>query len=134
MLSPLARSLMLACGLLLALPPGWCCMVPFRACAQEAAPGDAQQPRACCRHADGASRPSPPRAPQPAPLPLGKCPCSQHAVSTDAPKAVGGDLVLAAPPPAIDPVQFPAVAGPVVTAPLPTFDHSLRLLHCVWLC
>src|SRR5262245_64539709 len=77
MLSPLARSLMLACGLLLVLPPGWCCMVPFRACAQEVKDGDAQQPRPCCQHADGASKPSSPRAPEPAPpLPLAKCPCS----------------------------------------------------------
>jgi hypothetical protein len=135
MLSWFARFLMLACGLLLALPPGWCCMAPFSACAQESAKGDAQQPRPCCQHADGTSKPSAPRPSQPAPpLPLGKCPCAQHALSTDAPKAAGNDLALAAPPPLIDSVPFPVVADPVVIAPLPTFDHSCRLLHCVWLC
>jgi hypothetical protein len=133
MRSAFSRFLLLACGLLLALPPGWCCMVPAWGTSQETPKSDGPQPRSCCGHSNEAPKPAAPERPNRAPLPVDQCPCCERSTSTDAPKTVGCDQALTAPLPLIDLAAAP-VAGPILDSPVFLFDHSLRLIHCVWLC
>jgi hypothetical protein len=132
--STFPRFLLLACGLLLALPPGWCCMVPAHAVAQETRKSDDSQPRSCCGHSKEAPKPAAPEGPKRAPLPFGRCPCCDRTTSTDAPKTLGCDQALAAPLPLIVLAASPTLAGPILDQPVSPFDHSLQLIHCVWLC
>jgi hypothetical protein len=124
----------LACGLLLALPPGWCCLLlpcPVRAAAPaqtEATADEAQCP--CCRHTVPQPQPpsdaAPPRCPQPT-----CCAAAPDAVKPSAPLA---DTALPAALPAADLSPCPAPTGPAAAvAPSPA-STPLHVLHCVWLC
>jgi hypothetical protein len=132
MLPASLRTLMLACSLLLALPPGWCCMVragvPTPA-AEKAAPHHCP----CCP-CQGTAKPKAPE-PHPLPLPPAQCPCDgRQATAPDATKASGDNLTLAAPPPVIDLVPTFSVDGDIVALPFFPSHVSLQLLHRVWLC
>jgi hypothetical protein len=130
--SILLRRLMLVCGLSLALPPGWCCMLPALGAFQETEPV-ASNPPSCC---ECCKVPAPTKtpAPRPAPLPPGKCPCDdRHSATPDGPKVVGCDLAAATPSPVLD-LPPAAVEGcRAVSSPF-CFGLSLQLLHRVWLC
>jgi hypothetical protein len=134
MRSFLLRLASLTCGLLLTLPPGWCCMWlpgPARAAAPEQSPAEPCCP--CCCHP---AQPTEPASPAPAPAP--RCPCADRDATT--PEAVK--------PPALQPgadlgAPAPAAAGPAPSAApdgLPTglrfalSSAPLNVLHCVWLC
>ena len=123
------NSLVLCCGLLLALPPGWCCTIAFEAGVKTAPKTAAFHCPLCC---DITPEPAPsqPEPPRPEACPI----CGDR------------DLVKPAQPEtlAVD------VAGPVLTLPsdlvvvaafLPAVLESgsdrtipLHMLHCVWTC
>ncbi len=130
----LMRSLILTGTFLLALPPGWCCMVPYRASTQRVPPSDKPQNSACCKHHDTPSTPPTRQAPKRTPLPYGQCPCSDHSLFTDASKVVCADLALPAPLPLIDEASSSATAEAPSDLPIWPLDNSLQLIHCVWLC
>jgi hypothetical protein len=128
----LLRTLLLASGLLVALPPGWCCMV--RSVASPQVPKrDTPTPKSCC---DCCKEPAKPQTPEPRPLPHepGKCPCGEHhSTAPDAPKALSLDLSLPTPSTMIDLTPF-WFDGRAVSSVVSPFDLSFRILHCVWLC
>jgi hypothetical protein len=133
MRSAILRPLTLACGLLLALPPGWCCMARAWESPQQAESDTPCPPPDCCP-CKGPAQPKAP-TPRPAPLPPGQCPCDgRQSVAPDAPKAVGCDLSLPAPLPVIDLVPCRARGDGPVSLPVFSSDFSLHLRHCVWLC
>ena len=131
MRSPVLRLLVLGCGLLLALPPGWCCIFAFRSVKQEA---PKSSPCCCCPCcAEKAPRPAP--TPTPAPKAPDRCPCAdRHTTAPDAPKVFVCDLGFVVHLPATDlSPSWPGVSslvGPHSPA-VPTSSHAL---NCVWLC
>ena len=132
--SALLRFLVLGCGLLLALPQGWCCMVRLQPAVSESK-GDDPNPCSCCPYCKLPDKPSIPPIPGPKPLTPAECPCGDRAsTAPDAPKVLTCDISL------------PGILPTIVLAPscvqdddlvsqlhFPS-DHSLRLLHCIWLC
>lgn len=137
--SRLMHTLALAGGLLLALPPGWCCMVGPWGSAQKAGSRAAVpasccgQCGSCCRTSQVPVEPAGPAPPQ-APLPPAKCPCGdRHATAPDGPKVVTGDLVLLAPP-TIESAPAWCASERIVLSPVFYSDLSLQVLHRVWLC
>jgi hypothetical protein len=122
------RFLMLGCGLLLALPPGWCCILAIQTARQETT-----KLVPCCRSCCGNSNSSTP-TPKPVPHKPGRCPCADR--QTTAPENVKTfhcDLSIVAPLAALDPAPFEANAGEPAGLP-PHLCSSAQLLHCVWLC
>jgi hypothetical protein len=122
----------LACGLLLALPPGWCCLLqPCPARAAAPAPADPGPQCPCCSHPI-----PPPEAPAPVPPP--RCPCADRDATKSGtvkpPALLPGDGLAAAPTsaPDLQPSTAPgeSLAGPNLALP----SVSLHILHCVWLC
>lgn len=119
------KSLALCCGVLLALPPGWCCVVPslFAAARQET------EPCCCCpRSAEGEQSPAhDSRTPKPE-----RCPCEDRLGTTiDVHKPAADALLLAPLPLDLRPFvgtteRTPAVASPPTTP-------SLYLVHCLLL-
>ena len=128
MRSPLLRSLVLGCGLLLALPAGWCCLF---AC--QGAPQD--QPAACTCCCGGEPGCPPARQPRPAPAEPGKCPCADRDSTAPAgPKIIGGGLSLPAPPAPAHVVPCRVATAGVADVDHPPLGPPVHLLHCVWLC
>ncbi len=128
------RSLMLGCGLLLALPPGWCCTFAFRAPKPDtpkAAPEDTPGCCPCC--AKKAAKPA--QTPTPAPKAPARCPCSdRQLVAPDAPKVFAGDLGLVVPSPVADLFTFWPGVRSAVGHRGPAAPSSCHILNCVWLC
>ena len=129
------RSLAFACSLLLALPPGWCCLWlpgPARAAAAPTeAPAEPCCP--CCNH------PVPPTESEaPAPAPPQRCPCADRETTT--PEAVKPPALLAGdhlgtPIPCADDLAPSAAPGGLVPASsLAPSSAPLNVLHCGWLC
>jgi hypothetical protein len=132
MRSVLFRALVLACGTLLALPPGWCCLFGRGYCC--GARPEAKAACSCAKTAEAAccckEKPSEPLKPPPE-----KSRCCVR------------DLTVA---PKVDPptggLAVAVLAGPpALLADLTTFSFSptlpttlstppLHLLYCVWLC
>jgi hypothetical protein len=128
------RSLALMCGLILALPPGWCCMLSPRA-STTGARGEAKQVRSCCGHCKHSSKATHPSAPSRQPLPPGKCPCTDRdATSPDAFKILGSDLVLTSSTSVGDAVPCSVSFGHPIEVHDPPSDSSFLILHCVWRC
>ncbi len=133
MASFLVRFLTLVGSLLLALPPGWCCMLWPQAPAQETRTA-ASQTRPCCGQCEPEGKPPAPSPGKPAPLPAGKCPChDRDTTSPDAPKGVGPHLLAPATPLVVGPPPCWAGSGRHVDPPA-FVSNPLRLLNCVWLC
>jgi hypothetical protein len=126
------RSLMLACSLLLALPPGWCCL--FRPAPVAAAqPSPTAKEPTCCGHC-GQRNSAPVPAPKQQQRPLGECPCTEHhfTVPNQAEK-VSTDIALVAfviAPPALSRLDVGEDAG-LLPDPLVL---PLHLVHCTWRC
>jgi hypothetical protein len=122
MIARLIRLLCLGCGVLLALPPAWCCYTP------SVAQPDPTEPSCCQRKEAPKPAPSPPPAPE-------RCPCCDRlSVSTADPQKVAADVSHAAPVVVV--VADSPRAGPSAdVAPIPLIlSRPLRLLQCVWLC
>jgi hypothetical protein len=132
MRTSLLRLASLACGLLLALPPGWCCLwMPGPACAA-AAPAEAEPCCPCCCHPAQPTEPA-----TPAPAPPQRCPCADREAT--APEAVkppalqaGADLGAPVPVPALAPSAVQECLLPASS--LTSSSAPLNVLHCVWLC
>ena len=128
--SRLLRSLVLGCGLLLALPPGWCCIFAFRSVKQEA-------PKAspCCCPCCAKEAPRPAPTPAPAPKAPDRCPCAdRHSTAPDAPKVFASDPGFVAPVPVIHLAPFwLGITAPAGFCP-PAAATSSHVLNCVWLC
>src|SRR5947207_2817909 len=109
----LIHFLLLGCGLLLALPPAWCCY-PVRL---SPAPQSEPTPAACCHK---------PQAPEPAPPAPVRCPCDdRNTVTSAGPEKVAVDLSLPAlltlvvpDSPRVGPPADAAPTTPVASAPL----------------
>jgi hypothetical protein len=128
----LLHLLPLACGLLLALPPGWCCLLgpcPARAAPAPAEPSDGAQCPCCC-HPN--PRPEPAR-----PAPPLRCPCADRDATTPdvlkPPTLLSGDG-LAALPAGADLELTASHDAPVTHAGPLSLSAPLNVLHCVWLC
>ena len=128
------RTLVFACGLLAALPPGWCCLAFCRTCcAAPAQAGNKARPSCCqdCCHEKGEPRSAPcHQAP-----PSDKSWCCEHqpglppeTKALDAPAAL--PVFLSAPDlfPPVGNGTRAASAREIVVLPPP------HVLHCVWLC
>ena len=121
------RGLVLSCSLALALPPGWCCLVPARATQDTPVPAGH-----CCSYTKSAPPADP--VPEPAPAKPGGCGCCER----DSTPPLDPERLIAAPAPAASPAVEPSPprAGPGLTfavgfhAPSP----PLQILYCVWLC
>ena len=135
MRSRFLRSLMLGCGLLLALPPGWCCTFAFRpakpAPAQQEAPQDTPGCCPCCAK----KAPRPAQTPTPAPEAPARCPCSDRQLAApDAPKVFAADMGLVVPVPVTDLFTFWPCGRFNVALRCPAAHSSSHILNCVWLC
>jgi hypothetical protein len=118
------RTLGVACALLLALPPAWCCWTPLFAPAAPQEPA----PAPCC------VKGKTPEAPVAPPLPA-RCPCAdrQTIVAAGPHKGVvNSPLPIAS----VVPVAEVPRAGPFAdAAPISRpLSRPLHLLRCVWLC
>ncbi len=119
----LIRLLCLGCGLLLALPPAWCCWTPEYAPAAPQAPA----PAPCC-HSDPAPEPVPA-------LPI-RCPCDDRVtVSPAGPGKGAADLNLATPH-VVANIDALRASPSADVRPIPPLlsGPRLHLLRCVWLC
>jgi hypothetical protein len=125
------RALVLACGLLLPLPHGWCCMIPHKA-ATVGSPACVVPVRDCCGHC---TRPLERSPHHPLPLPADKCPCGDRRVSLPlVAKVLVTDAVVAAPVP-IDVLAPGMERSEPLLSPVTKFHlHSRCLLLCCWLC
>lgn len=132
MRSSFLRFLVLGCGLLLVLPPGWCCMFASWGRKQ-----DAPSARPCRRTCCGEENRSPTSTPTPRPAPRkpARCPCADRLSTVpDTAKVFAGDPPIVAPLDALDlsPAQ-PAVDSPVgFRSPSP--PSATHILNCLWLC
>ena len=123
----LPRLLMLGCGLLLALPPGWCCIF-----ASEEARKETAKAAPCCRSCCGDK--SQPATPTPAPDKPDRCPCAdRQSTAPDTLKAFAPDLSLIAPLHSLD-FPLPTEDAADHDGFRPLVSCSAHLLNCVWLC
>jgi hypothetical protein len=127
----LLRLAALACGLLLALPPGWCCLwLPQPARASAPPPVAPQCP--CCHPV------TPAELPTEAPAPSGRCPCADREATTPeavkAPALQAGDCLAAVPAAGADLEASAAPHGLPSPAGYALPSAPLHVLHCVWLC
>jgi hypothetical protein len=149
MLTNVGRVLAFVCGVVLALPPGWCCKATAGGCCGPALPSPpAPAPAGCCTSKSCASEacarsccPKEPADERPAPAPTHPKPnrpcdtaCCEQA-PTIAPKVE--------PPVDLGPVgvqtTFTETADPeavavLVGVPPRAAFPPLHILHCVWLC
>jgi hypothetical protein len=135
MLAAILRPLALCCGMLLLLPPGWCCLLAQLARPCAAAGLSAKPKRACCGHCGGKRDNLPAPASDHVPGRDGKCPCGERLATAPAvPESAGSGLALPAPV-AVAPSDTTAPAA--VTCETPA-EHSdpphYHVLNCVWLC
>lgn len=133
MVSKLVRVLALHCGLLLLLPPGWCCLfAPFTKPAGHIL---ANSKPACCGHCG--SKREKPSAPLRDHVPArdGKCPCGERAATAfGCPANAGPDLMFPTPGAATR-VDTAYLAGSTCEPPAACSAPShFHLLNCVWLC
>ena len=131
MMSHVPQFLVFGCGVLLALPPGWCCFV-MPAAGQVRQDEPAPAPCECCCK----TAPAKPELPPPQPVDPNRCPvCGDRDLVKPAPvEPPSDDLAsLAASVPVID-VGVPALslAGAAVT--VGDLTRPLHVLHCVWTC
>ncbi len=133
MISKPVRILALACSLLLALPPGWCCVLKAYTLGQVGKKTQ-QICESCCHNQpakDSKPNPSPP-SPRP-----GKCPCDdRNSTSADSTSAKS-DCAVALPAvcdPAGSLMHLPAIGVELPIAYHSFSNASLHLIHCIWLC
>lgn len=122
------RLLVLSCSLLLALPPGWCCIFAFSTTRNENA-----KTAPCCRSCCHQANPTTP-TPKPVPPKPTRCPCDdRQTTAPESAKTIHGDLFALAVLPVLDlaPTAL-TVAVPLVASFF--VSSSPQLLHCIWLC
>jgi hypothetical protein len=134
MVPTLVRVLALQCGMLLLLPPGWCCLLAHLT--QPHATHTSAKPKPACCACCGGEHDSP-SAPAPDHVPgrEGKCPCGERAATAPGASVnAGPDLMLPAPG-AVTGCDTAAPAGPACEPPAAySAPPHYHLLNCVWLC
>lgn len=123
----LIRLAWLGCGVMLVMPPAWCCYVWQPPAAPELKP----QPVASCCHKKQE------QAPRPAPCcpaPRTHCPWCDREMAASSPKKVIDTPAL--PAPLVLAVLDAPRAGPAVAVAttLPAPSRPRHLLQCLWLC
>jgi hypothetical protein len=121
------RLLAFAAALLLALPPGWCCLLP-RLRAAAASP---TAKRHCCSEEPTPRRDCP--AHDRGNGPLAPCCCHTDPALPPGPEAAPADLQ-AAPLPGVVVAHVPLVGEFAQDFSLFITPPRLQLLHCVWRC
>jgi len=123
------RPLALAFTLLLALPPGWCCLVPPPAAPRAQAPPCEPACPSCCCDAPG-------ETPHEAPPPRQPCPYCWCADSGSAVPPSQLTFTPDLPPADLLPLTDDGCVRAEHPAPwsLTTLPPPTHLLHCVWLC
>jgi hypothetical protein len=137
------RSLALLCSVLLALPPGWCCMVGSAPCCNQCQPVKNEKVpsthpsshKSCCCSSETTEQNSNCPAPSPKPsTPVKPCCCEKAPSSLPEGARLLPDLFVV---PLAVLVELPfsngidrAAAGPALVDTSP----ALHVLHCVWLC
>jgi hypothetical protein len=128
--NPFSRFLFCLTAVLLACPPGWCCILP-RLHTAKAASTPAPEPVHSCCH------PQPPPA-EPdsdsdkAPVAVCNCPREEATPPESSVATPDPDAAVLVPPPASETASVSAHA--VETAQPHSLSPPLQLLHCIWLC
>lgn len=122
-----SKLLILTSAVLLALPPGWCCITPN----QKTAETPPKVPHSCCQlHQE---QPTPDQEPVPR-QPVQKCCCEKELPSPQNPETAPLELTFT------HSVAIPAaLSNDVGGVDGPSFDSSpfsppLHILQCVWRC
>jgi hypothetical protein len=132
------RCLVLIYSLVLALPAGWCCMLPLPSAPAALRASAPIKPCGCCCGCtmdEPASPPSSPSRKTPVPSDPAKCCCAdRHTIISSGPEQLGPDLMLVGSIP-LDEV-LSAFVGLLNDSPLsgPFPCRPLHILDCVWLC
>jgi hypothetical protein len=126
------HSLVFAAALLLALPPGWCC-VPLSLGKASASP---LANRGCCQtQASSPGQPCPEHNQADGPVvPSTSCCCPAGSVLPPAPELPPVGWISAALPAIGGADLAPAASWPTWDVPSPFPSPPLQILHCVWLC
>jgi hypothetical protein len=122
----LIRLVALTCGVLLALPPAWCCYA-----APCSAPTTKPEPATCChKHKKEPARPAPS-----CPIPPADCPWrDHHTIAPTGPEKTGAGPALPAPV-ALTVLDTPRAGPAAAAAVIPlVLSRPLHLLQCLWLC
>jgi hypothetical protein len=130
---PFKKILAIAFPVLLALPPGWCCILVSVAEAAKAPNMASQQCRSCCtRHSE--AQPAKKHAP---PSPASRCPCAER-LNFERPAATVKKVDLSPGDVAVFslPSFMPVCQTSNVPANVPTLVPScqIHISNCVWLC
>jgi len=124
-MSAFSKLLALTSGILVGLPPGWCCAAP----SPKAAELPPQPVHSCCQH----EQPMPDKEPAPA-QPIQKCCCEKDLASPPSPETTSPELAISIPL-AIPDAPALLAAG---VSDLCFTDHfsspPLHVLQCVWRC
>jgi hypothetical protein len=124
----LCQSLVLCNALLMGLPQGWCCVVPFQT-AESQAPGTRSCPH--CKQAAQTKSPSQKQEPV---QPINSCRCQADMTGVKAAKTVLPDLSSALPV-AVARADLLLDGGTVPDSIVCNVNSPpLQLIHCVWLC
>src|SRR5262249_2346050 len=127
----LARSLALSCSLIVALPPGWCCVTPPGS-TSKASTGSAPSHHCCVREKCGDS---PSQSPTPAPQPCERCPCMDRDLSTPEQSRTSDMALTPAPFVALPELPNLLIASRDFGQPTTQIaTNPLHVLNCTWLC
>jgi hypothetical protein len=131
----LLRSLVLACGLLVALPPMWCCMLyAHLQTASDTSPDSPKTPCCPCCKLDAPAQRTPAKKPAPEPGSCQLCLNRQALLPSKAVHQPNIDWAVVAflPPPVCGP--FLVQTGEEAVSVVHPLTHELYLFKCVWLC
>jgi hypothetical protein len=128
------QHLVLACSLLLALPPGWCCYFPGGRTYSENACAGTVNVRSCCKNQ---AHPAPSNQ-EPEPKQPFNCPCDER-LSTPLEHSQACALDIALPTLVAPVAAIPALLGNrcvgfVGATSSRAGEPPLHLLNCLWLC
>lgn len=124
------RSLVLCNALLLALPQGWCCLIPLATACPDETPVEAAE---CCHCSNGVKHEPSTPTPKPA-KPLKACCCQPDSLAGPNAEKFHFDLGMVAPVDAtVSDLALPNNPGQVAHG-FHLLSPPLNLLHCVWLC
>ena len=132
------RALVLACGVLLVLPPGWCCLLARGACCGHRPVVESASRKGCpCAAKEGTSsscccreKSNPPRQ---TPIPANSR-CCVRDLTVAKIERPAGDAALVGPADLCASVTDSTASNLTPISPAAPSSPPLHLLHCVWLC
>jgi hypothetical protein len=134
MISRPIHILIVACSLLLALPPGWCCLLEGPIFGQGGKKKLNTCGACCCdhpaKHSDATPGPVP-ASPRPA-----RCPCDDRNSTSPDPVSAKVDCGIALPAlrTPLSPLSPCLIENVLLGTDRVCLDGSLHLLNCTWLC